>query len=184
MFLGKSGPSSILVTSTQTVAIPGGATKVTVEAYGGGSGGTTSSNGGGGAGYSRKNNYSLSGLTGIYCSVGSGGAVNSGGSSSIVRANDAGGTAIAIGRQGETTGGATAGFGDVTFTGGNGGTSAGGGSGGPDGNGGAASGATGGLGNGGYAGSGGTTGAAGTNYGGGGGRNAVGAPGIVILTFS
>ena len=139
---------------TQTVAIPAGAATVTVECYGSGANatyvnGVQSTCGGGGAGYSRRDTYSVSGLTALYLSIPDAPASGSGvlGDDAFVKENTAGGTTICLAKGGGTVvgsyvGGAAAdGTGDVKFSGGDGHNVAtencgGGGGAGPDGDGG------------------------------------------------
>jgi len=180
-----------------TIAIPEGASTVTVECIGGGGGRgwySDNSGGGGGGGYARKNSYSVAGLTGIYVSVGYGYHVSGGAYSypSFARENGSGGTVIAnaTGGYAAPTGSGGAGgagtVGDVLYTGGTGAGSAGGGAAGPGGNGGAASGSTPGAGNGSPAGDGGANDLPGEDYGGGsgGGTSANGAGGWLKLSWA
>lgn len=194
-FGGFAGYSTVC-TGTGTVAIPQGASSVTIELIGAGAdgywdGGDGMCRGGGGGAYSKKNTYSVNGLTGIYLDVGAG--------ATVARINNLSGTVICSAAPGGYPAGGLAsyGVGDVTYSGGNGTpvlngvTAGGGGAAGPNGNGGNAIGATGGVSGGGAAGSGGdgSTYQPGNNYGGGGGGNGYsgkgnGAQGWAKLTWA
>jgi len=201
MLLGGGGFAQVVQTyttpGTQTVSIPDGASFVTVECIGAGANGSHTAdptvNGGGAGAYSKRNSYSLSGLTGIYISVPTGQ-----GGDAFAKENSSGGTTIclAAGKSTANSSGAlsTSCTGDLKYSGGDGdgsggtGAIAGGGAGGPNGAGTAASVNTPGVGGGGAAGNGGNGSQDGFVYGGGGGctnvTDKLGAQGWLRLTFT
>lgn len=194
----------------QIVAIPVGATAVSIECIGAGAGGGSDSAtwvaGGGGGAYSKKLNYSTSGLTGLYISVPA--ASTTAGAAAFVKANSSSGTLICEakgGLQGAKTypygqgGQSSDGTGDVKYSGGKGGVTltfssnvGGGGAAGPSGNGGNGSSSglpVGGSSGGSPAGKGGdhASGYNGVIYGGGAGSNSssfIGAKGYIKLSWS
>ncbi len=114
----------------QTVAIPAGATKVTVEAIGAGGGASFSGTflGGGGGAYAKKTAYSVSGLTAVYIVVPTSASAGISGASAVARENNSSGTVICSAQGGNwnRTGGTTAGsVGDVLRAGGAGATDGG-----------------------------------------------------------
>lgn len=195
-FTGYS--DTITATGTQTVSIPAGASTVTVECISSGAGGYDNGTtyGGGGGAYSKKNTYSLAGLTGIYIDVPAAGAYGANGSDALARENSAGGTIICKAAKSWNYnsihtgdgGQAADGTGDLKYSGGGISSSAGGGGGaaGPSGSGAANSGGTGGTAGGSPAGAGGNTSANGNNYGGGAGAGGAttGAQGWIKLTWA
>ena len=193
MALGFSGPSFPIVETfvtpgTSTIGLFSGASTVTVEGIGAGDG-KDGSFGRGGGGYSRRNSYSLSGLSALYLIVPAGNANAGTAASAIVRANNSGGTLIMEAKPGNgysANTNSSTGTGDVRYNGGAVGSfsNAGGGAAGPSGAGGASSGTTPGTSGGSPAGAGGASGQAGQSYGGGGGNNAGGAQGWIRLSWN
>lgn len=198
-------PYSVTFTTpgAQTIPVPFGAKTVTVECYGAGGSGNARQTmfcGGGGGGYSKKNTYSLAGLTGIYISVPGVPAAHTDGADAFAKENSSGGTTICLAKGGQAQpdvnnlgGQASAGTGDVKYSGGTGyqdlshALSAGGGGAGPTGAGGNASSATAGIADGGLSGAGGVDTATGNNYGGGAGGwdpTAFGAQGAIRLSWA
>ena len=188
-------------TGAQTIAIPAGASTVTIECIGpGGPGGSDGDNewgSGGGGAYSKKTSYSVAGLSGIYLYVAPSTTSLVSGVATLAKANNSSGAVICSadyghGRyaNGDAVGGAAAnGTGDVKYSGGAGQVGdrndyAGGGAGGPTGNGGNGNLASPGSGNGIPAGSGGGGGNPGNIYGGGGGTYSAGAQGWIRLSWA
>ncbi len=207
-YLNSVGPIDPIVTTyttpgTQTVSVPTGAVIVTVECYAAGAtplDDGTAGAGGGGA-YSKRNTYSVAGLTGLYLSVPAAPGNNTAGGDAFVRENNASGTVICLAKGGGSGGtiriggAAASGTGDTKYSGGNGeayggGLAGGGGGAGSTGNGSNGSAGSGGAGGGGLAGAGGEgNGTNGVAAGGGGGSRddvqaGAGARGAIKLTWN